>query len=339
MKVFRRQQIKFAPPPSTWPTVHASEDENVDSGNDAGKPPVNSNGKASKVQMKPPPLTGRRLTQQDQDEEDNQKRREALRDLVESWMDRLQLISVITTFFASTEASMLSISAPSSDGTSLSIIAQVANIGIIGSLVVHSSAAIISFLAAFFLIRYKLKVASSEEKEAEEDKDVKQIVESPISMEPVFTHQAALDKDKDLEKEPRGTLGRSSTIGRRRSDSHPTIEHETDPIPGSVRVPSGSPHRTIWSSNPHLVQVGPFQNYPPTHLLRRCHTLCVVLTAFGFVLALMGILCFAWDRLPPSVSISATCFMGICVCSSIYILVKPYPPEGTSPHIYIFDEF
>ena len=37
------------------------------------------------------------MTQQDQDEEDNQKRREALRDLVESWMERLQLISVIVS--------------------------------------------------------------------------------------------------------------------------------------------------------------------------------------------------------------------------------------------------
>lgn len=39
------------------------------------------------------------VTQQEQDEGDDQKRREALRDLVESWMDRLQLISVIVSGF------------------------------------------------------------------------------------------------------------------------------------------------------------------------------------------------------------------------------------------------
>ena len=35
------------------------------------------------------------VTQEDQNKEDEEKRREAIRDLVESWMDRLQLISVI----------------------------------------------------------------------------------------------------------------------------------------------------------------------------------------------------------------------------------------------------
>jgi len=35
------------------------------------------------------------VVQEDQDKQDEERRREAIRDLVESWMDRLQLISVI----------------------------------------------------------------------------------------------------------------------------------------------------------------------------------------------------------------------------------------------------
>jgi len=38
------------------------------------------------------------VTQEDQNKQDEEKRREAIRDLVESWMDRLQLISVIVSF-------------------------------------------------------------------------------------------------------------------------------------------------------------------------------------------------------------------------------------------------
>ncbi|KAF8176536.1 hypothetical protein BJ912DRAFT_698070 [Pholiota molesta] len=332
MNVLRRQ-IKFAPPPSTW----SGEDDHFNgtsTGND--NPLANGNGKTPRTKSIPPT---RQLTQQEQNEGDVQKRREALRDLIESWMDRLQLISVITTFFASTEATMFSISVPDTDDAPISITAQVANIGIVGALVVHSSAAIISFLAAFFLIRYKLKVADNEEREAEKaekEYDSKNIVESPTSMGSFSNHSTA---DKDQEKAEKFSISRTSRSTRLRKSQPCPIEQDTDPIPGRIRIPSGSTQRPIWSSNPHLVQVGPFQNHPPTHLLHRCHALCVALTTIGFVLAIMGILCLAWTRLPLSVSISASCFMALCSFSGIFILLEPYPPEGTSPNIYVFDEF
>lgn len=41
------------------------------------------------------PLNRDLVTQEEQDQEDEKSRREAMRDLVESWQDRLQLISVI----------------------------------------------------------------------------------------------------------------------------------------------------------------------------------------------------------------------------------------------------
>lgn len=165
--------------------------------------------------------------------------------------------------------------------------------------------AIISFLAAFLLVRYKLKVARIEEAEAE-----KVVVDSPTSM--------SIDHAERAEQ-------------RRGYNS----EHETDPIPGIIRLASPlSPTKPIYSSNPHLVQVGPFQGHPPTHLLGRCHALCVVLTVVGFALALMGILCFAWDRLPLSVSISSSAFMALCLFSGVYIWMQPEPEEGTSSYIY-----
>ncbi|KAF8584273.1 hypothetical protein K439DRAFT_1150622 [Ramaria rubella] len=76
-------------------------------------------------------------TQEDQDKADDQARKKAEQQLEKSWMDRLQLISVITTFFAATEAQLLSITTPNQ--------------------------AILSFTAAFVLIRFRLQ-------EAKEDK-------------------------------------------------------------------------------------------------------------------------------------------------------------------------
>ncbi|KAJ7647696.1 hypothetical protein FB45DRAFT_702523, partial [Roridomyces roridus] len=74
-------------------------------------------------------------------------------DLTQSWMDRLQLISVIATFFASTEAGMLQLTSNSS---------QIANSSMLGALVLHIFAAIISFIGAFVLVRYNLLEARQE---------------------------------------------------------------------------------------------------------------------------------------------------------------------------------
>ena len=50
---------------------------------------------------------------------------------------------------------------------------------------------------------------------------------------------------------------------------------------------------------------------PPVRLLSRCHTLAVTMAMCGFVLALLGILSFAWTALPTSISIfSSVCLAG-----------------------------
>ena len=79
----------------------------------------------------------------------------------------------------------------------------------------------------------------------------------------------------------------------------------------------------IWSSNPHLVQVGPFQSQPPTNILGRCHSLSVFLASLGFVLAMIGIGCFAWGRHPTSVSIFCTVWIGVSAVLGVCILFIP----------------
>jgi len=181
-------------------------------------------------------------------------------------------------------------------------------------------------MAAFFLVRYKLKIAKNEEQQTDGHVHEKEMVDSPRSLTPNDMERAKQDVPGNL------------------NGTHQPIhnDHETDPIPGLIRVDVnpviGSARRPIYSVNPHLVQVGPFQGKPPTHLLGRCHAFCIILTALGFVLALMGILCFAWDRLPLSVSVSSSFFMALCVITGVFILLRPYPEEGVlSGHIYYQD--
>lgn len=173
-----------------------------------------------------------------------------MKELCHSWMDRLQLISVVTTFFAATEAQLLGFIAPD-DHDEGPLVQQAANAILAGALIIHLCAAIISFLAAFFLVRYRLREAKREELKVE--------------------------------------LGVSPLDGSRSSDP------------------------PVWSANPHLEQVGPFRRgTPPTHLLEHCHGLCMWLAAIGFALALTGVLCYSWARLPRSASIFASICMAVC---------------------------
>ncbi|KIP11348.1 hypothetical protein PHLGIDRAFT_124988 [Phlebiopsis gigantea 11061_1 CR5-6] len=215
----------------------------------------------------------RKWSQQDQDEQDEQARQKALKELVGSWMDRLQLISVITTFFAAIESQLLGIVTPS-DASEVSRVQRASVAALSSSLVIHVFAAILSFIAAFFLVRFRLHEASRQEHEIEAQAD----------------HNAA----------PVRGEGGTSESKLRSSDT------------------------AIWSANPQLEQVGPFRKgKPPTHLLETCHTLCMVFSVLGFILALVGVVCYAWAMLPVSSQILCTVTIGLCLVVSTVALFMP----------------
>ena len=160
---------------------------------------------------------------------------------------------------------------------------QIANAALTGALVIHIFAAILAFLAAFFLIRYKLTVARREERK----------VEFGLS-------DSTVNGGSDSSNTEPGSQSRSSTTS-------------SDP--------------PIWSSNPHLEQVGPFRRgRPPTHLLDHCHSLCMWLSVVGFVFALVGVLCFAWSRLALGGGIVASICIGTCLVAGVAAVFWPIPP-------------
>ncbi|PCH36539.1 hypothetical protein WOLCODRAFT_20603 [Wolfiporia cocos MD-104 SS10] len=100
-------------------------------------------------------------TQEDQNKSDERLRSRALKELVRSWEDWLQLISVITTFFAATEAQLLGFTMPDDDNKSSSV--QHAAVAVlVGALVVH-------LFLAFFLIQFCLGKAKRAEKKVEKN--------------------------------------------------------------------------------------------------------------------------------------------------------------------------
>ncbi|KAF8554935.1 hypothetical protein OG21DRAFT_1484297 [Imleria badia] len=244
----------------------------------------------------------KKITQEDQDAIDGKARKRAMKNLVNSWQERLQLISVITTFFASTEAAMLVNTKPvqgSNDWGNNAL--KASNASLLGALIVHVYAAVLSFLGAFLLIRYKLKEASREEMLAEG------MVHSPLA--------GSVFKDVERHATQAGMdLGLQQTITN--NNGAATSAPERNKREGSYPV-----EPPIISRNPHVEQVGPFMGKVSSHLLSRTHTLCVFLAAIGFVLAIVGILCYAWASQPREVSIFASMCLGAAFVTMVVLLI------------------
>ncbi|KAH9912517.1 uncharacterized protein B0H18DRAFT_1053505, partial [Fomitopsis serialis] len=125
---------------------------------------VRDGGYAPEKESKPK----RQMTQdrEDQCQLNEKQRKAAENDIVQSWEARLQLISVITTFFASLEAQLLGSVTPARDQPTTRL--QIAACTVLaGAFTVHLSAAILAFLASFLLIGYRVKEATEEEWQAE----------------------------------------------------------------------------------------------------------------------------------------------------------------------------
>lgn len=85
---------------------------------------------------------------------------------------------------------------------------------------------------------------------------------------------------------------------------------------GAPRPPTNVGTPSTWTMNPHIERAGPFHGGSPTRLLEYCHTLCIWFSLVGFILALVGGLCYSWARLPQSASIVASVCLAVCWSAS-----------------------
>ncbi|EGN91876.1 hypothetical protein SERLA73DRAFT_164321 [Serpula lacrymans var. lacrymans S7.3] len=221
-------------------------------------------------------------------------------DFVSAWTDRLQVLTVLTTFLASMDASLFSLTAlgtiPVGEREKDLVYGALA-----GALIFHVCASILGFTASFVLIRYR-------------------IVDAKLTL---LTHD-------DASKQ--GATGGPST-------------------PSSPQSPSGK--NLAWSDRPivcsdkqHLLIIEPIRPFrrskstvsdkeknadapsstptkteaPPTDLLSRCYFTCLSLTAAGFVLALLGIMSYAWTALEQAVGIFTTACLGVAVGAGIWAI-------------------
>ncbi|KAK7464342.1 hypothetical protein VKT23_006509 [Stygiomarasmius scandens] len=249
-----------------------------------------------------------------------------MKDLVQSWMDRLQLISLITTFLASVEAGLLQVTNGSDGDDGPSVLDQIANATLLSALVLHLHASFVSFVAAFFLIRFKVKEAKREEAKVEGGPGhgtSSGAGAAPSSKGSVLIDMAA----KHVTQSPTTASAKSSNDSHLFNFGHKE-EHDKEKDKASESHVEGPSPPPIWSANPRLVQVGPFQRQPPIILLSRCHTLCILFASLGFVLAMIGIIAYSWAQQTKPVGAVTTGFLGLCMFSALAIIHSSRTSQG-----------
>ncbi|EJU05406.1 hypothetical protein DACRYDRAFT_113534 [Dacryopinax primogenitus] len=260
----------------------------------------------------------RQRTQEEQDKLDDQARHEAMHNLVQSWQDRLQLIALITTFFAAAEINFLVMT--TGDDTS-SAVRQTANACFNGAVVFHAFSATVSFLAAFLLVGYKLKEANKEKKEVEtgieSPENEAKAEEGRIQATPVPAQTLSAPTLPPLAPSPPISAGNTpraplTLLGRSNSPFHKASNsagNSSDFLP-NISMP--------FSANPRMVQtyfLGSGQ--PPVHLLERLHTCCTWSALNGFILAFVGMVCYTWAWHARAVAIFTSACLAACVASVV----------------------
>jgi len=107
------------------------------------------------------PLNPQKTDIQNIQADDEQKRQKAIDDLISVWQQRLQLMTLISTFFASVNSGLLSLVVKTAT-TPLSALAQIANAAFLGGLIMHVFSALLAFLASFLLIDYRIHETETE---------------------------------------------------------------------------------------------------------------------------------------------------------------------------------
>jgi len=225
-----------------------------------------------------------------------------------------------TTFFAAAEINFLVITTTDESNTAVQ---QTANACFNGAVIFHAFSATVSFLAAFLLVGYKLKEAKQEQKEAE----------------------TGIPSPEQEKKKPNGELAGAAEEGRVQPQSPIRPPAPPQAMNGNIFPPSApnapvapattKSHRpsasggrpsdlflpdlpSPFSSNPRMVQTyfgG--RTKPPVHLLERLHALCTWCALNGFVLAFVGIVCYAWAWHVRSVGIFTSACLASCFAAAV----------------------
>ncbi|KAI0333039.1 hypothetical protein GY45DRAFT_1368792 [Cubamyces sp. BRFM 1775] len=238
--------------------------------------------------------------------------KDALLAVVQVWLDRLQTMAVITTFFVSID-SMLYGYATVALPQDLSLWSSVdvlksATLG--GAIILHVCASILAYLASFVLIRYRLEDAEDQVQSAEHpdesgrDTPLRQIPSQRPSMsnKPVVSER----------------VGPAATITPRDFRSLVTV-YQVKPF---AMVSGGSCTAKLSPETPSTGDSDALHTLRSMiQTLTRCHTVVGVQSTIGFILALVGTIAYFWTALPVALGSFASVCLGVSLVAGAYAIM------------------
>ncbi|KAI0645196.1 hypothetical protein C8Q79DRAFT_912548 [Trametes meyenii] len=241
--------------------------------------------------------------------------------VVQVWLDRLQTMSVVTTFFVSIDSMLYGYASaalpPASTTWSNADLLKTATLG--GAIILHVCASILAYLASFVLIRYRLDSAKEQAQTREH-------------LEAFQAHDAG-----KLAARPADT--RSPTLGSSKSPAQAQVEpirvNSLD-FRSLVSVYQVRPFAFAYRRTLAGFKPGP-EAPPPgadpndavalrtlqamVETLTRCHTVVAGLSNVGFVLAVVGTITYFWTALPVALGSFASVCLGASLIAGVYAIM------------------
>ncbi|KAG6382039.1 hypothetical protein JVT61DRAFT_673 [Boletus reticuloceps] len=200
-------------------------------------------------------------------------------------MQRLQVLTIVTTFLASMDGELFALTALNTQiGHSVSTTArELVYACLAGALIFHICASILGYVASFALIRYRIVEVSGED-------------------------------DTKVTKVGEILLFGLGTAQPRRLSQRIVLEavRPLHWLLGLLQRPARFRFLSVRSSQ--------VSSPPPLSLLTRCYYTTLCLTAAGFVLALTGILAYIWAGLRMSVGIFSTACLGVGISAGLWAI-------------------
>ncbi|OSD00278.1 hypothetical protein PYCCODRAFT_1414675 [Trametes coccinea BRFM310] len=244
--------------------------------------------------------------------------KQALCSVVQVWLDRLQSMAVVTTFFVSIDSLLFSLTAStrSADLKAWSMRDQVINASLGGAIIFHAFAAIVAYIGSYVLIRFRLNNAEKVEERTEgqyttaparpsaEKRRMKSSHRQSISAASTAAPMSPTDTIRDFPLEVFTDLRSLVDV------------HRVDPL---RFLPCCTRRRAKRKTDPEAsvkdAAIAGLENI--VGVLSRAHNVSAAMASLGFILALLGILTYSWTAVPTSLSIFASVCMGVCLLAAL----------------------
>jgi len=247
--------------------------------------------------------------------------------ITQMWSERLQLISVYSSFFTSIDSLLFSLaSSKNRDNTASRLMLA----SLVGALIFHAAAAILAYVASFVLIRYKL----NDEQSASDSPD--SMVSAVYAKYP-HSVLASADQPQTPSALESGKSGPREKVHNTRaftSLSATSFFFGWSPFLSTLTMGLGSLLDEPPSLKIDLRRVSLFGSMVPCfptplhdgnpkdaeknmkalmRLLGRCHGVCSIFSLSGFILVVTGIIAYVWAVLERSVAIFGSACVGACI--------------------------